>query len=147
MKILELDVEDGKVLDFVSDFYLYYSNLVSKTEDKKLTIDKLNYMMEFAPKLNNYFLLQLERVSFYCDLAENSYKKGDIETGDFYLTKIENLDIRENMFLEEKIVNVYISASFWFYKLHKNKLAKQYIDRGLAKYPNNYELKRRLRAF
>lgn len=147
LKILALDVDNEKVLDFISDFYLYYSNFVTKTEEKEITIEKLNYMMEFAPKLNNYFLLQLDRLNFYCDLAENSYKIGDIKTGDFYLKKIEDFEIPENMFFEEKIVNVYVSASFWFYKKNNNKLAKQYIERGLAKYPNSYELKRRLRAF
>lgn len=147
VEFLKLDIESKEILDYVSDFFMYYSLFVENIEDKAETIEKLNNLMSIAPELEKYYLPQFQRVNYYCILAENAFNKGDIEKGNHYLDIIEGINVGNGFTFEQLIVNVYVSASFWFYKKHNNKLAKQYINRGLAKYPNNNELLRRLRAF
>lgn len=115
--------------------------------EQQLT-EKIENYFDYYPGLSQNIEILSIRISDLCKNAEEAYGKGRIIEGDSLLIKLESiLPVSDSYNIEYQMQEVYVSASFWYYKKYNNKKAKEYIERGLKYFPENCDLKRRLKAF
>jgi tetratricopeptide (TPR) repeat protein len=124
----------------------------SKNIDYRDNYDEMYSRIEkyylFNQEIKDAKNLGLFRLYYWIYKANIQLNKGNVAEADNYLNTFEKLlpSVQTN-FLIFDIQNLYIKLSMYYYKKYNNKKAKEYIVRGLKVLPDNYELRRHLKAF